>query len=83
MGRMSWKSEQTPAAVMSPANMACVLGGDVECAMAIWRVMNVKLAQRCVRLVPESRACHDLLLAARRGELPLWNPLPEQRECQP
>lgn len=60
----------------SIADMCCALGGDVDGALTLWRIVNVTVARRCVKLIPNSTAAQSLLLAARRGELPLWNPLP-------
>jgi hypothetical protein len=51
--------------------------GSVESAQHIWRSMNIHLARQCVHLVPQSRAAVALLVAARRGEIPLCNFLPQ------
>ena len=68
----------------SVQQLICAIGGDVDTALTLWRVYNVKLAQRCVNLLPGSKAAYGLLRDARCGNIPLcsWLPFPTS-EKQP
>lgn len=71
--RRRWPTPLPVQRQPSQADLICAAAQDVDQALEMWRVVTVSLARRVLKIIPQSRAAHELLIAARRGELPLWN----------